>query len=205
MSISADIFRSVAGWNAFDLGYQLSEASLLALVDTWGIAAIVLFSRGRVSALSRLVLGGAGAVVAYACNKGLKEIFGDIRPCNVYDFAVDSCPPVENWSYPSNHTVIAAALATSLIVAVYRLAWVAIPLTLITAVTRVVAGHHFPHDVVAGAVTGVVVVLVMVVLLAPLVEVLVLRVWGRLLSKAPTNSQSRRKMHSFSPSGKPEE
>lgn len=192
MSLSTDIFRSIAGWNAFALGYRLSDASLLALVATWAVTALVLFIRRRAITLSVLALGGLGAVIAYVCNKVLKDLFANMRPCNVYDYAVASCPPAENWSYPSNHTVIAVALATSLIVAVHRLAWLAVPLTLVTAFTRIVAGHHFPHDVVAGAVVGAVIVLVVVILLKPLAEALVLTTWEKLPLEAPTDRAPHR-------------
>lgn len=193
MSLSTDIFRTIAGWKAFALGYLLSDASLLALVTTWAVTALVLIIRRSAVTLSVLALGGLGAVIAYVCNKVLKDLFANTRPCNVYDYAVVSCPPVENWSYPSNHTVIAVALATSLIVAVHRLAWVAAPLTLITAFTRIVAGHHFPHDVVAGAVVGAVIVLAIVILLKPLAEALVLTTWEKLPLKAPPDYAPQRK------------
>lgn len=192
LSVSTSVFRSVAAWDAFDLGYQLSEASLLALVAAWGITAIVLFFRHRAGALSLLLIGGVGAVLAYACNKVLKNVFENPRPCNLYDYAVASCPPAENWSYPSNHTVIAVAVATSLIVAAHRMAWVAVPLTLVTAATRIVAGHHFPHDVVAGAVEGVVIVLVVVLLLARLADALVLATWHRLPLQDPSDRPPQR-------------
>ncbi|NJC54995.1 phosphatase PAP2 family protein [Brevibacterium marinum] len=192
LQLSTDLFRFIAAWDAFELGYRLSEASLLALVGTWAVTAVILFLRRRGGSLSVLIAGGIGAVVAYACNKVLKALFEEARPCNIYDYAVTSCPPVENWSYPSNHTVIAVAVATSLVVAVPRMAWVAVPLTLITAVSRVVAGHHFPHDVAAGATVGAMIVLIVVVLAAPLADAVTVTLWNRLPLKAPTDRDPRR-------------
>lgn len=192
LQLSTDIFRYVAAWDAFDLGYRLSEASLIALVGTWAITAVVLFYRRRVGSLSLLIVGGVGACLAYACNKVLKALFEETRPCNIYDYAVTSCPPLENWSYPSNHTVIAVAVATSLVVAVPRVAWAAVPLTLITAVSRVVAGHHFPHDVAAGATVGAIIVLIVVVLAAPFADAVTVTLWSRLPLKAPTDRDSKR-------------
>lgn len=192
LQLSTELFRYFAAWDVFDLGYRLSEASLLALVGTWAVIAVTLFFKHRAGSLSLLMVGGVGAVLAYACNKVLKALFEEARPCNVYDYAVASCPPVENWSYPSSHTVIAVAVATSVVVAVPRVAWVAVPLTLITAVSRVVAGHHFPHDVAAGAAVGAVIVLIVVVLAAPLAEAVTLTLWSRLPLKAPSDRDSRR-------------
>lgn len=101
LRMGKNLYRYVASWEAFKLGYSLSEISLLALVDIWGVTAVGLLFKRRVSSLSLLVLGGAGAILAYACNKVLKELFKDPRPHNIHEYAVASCPPLENWSDPS--------------------------------------------------------------------------------------------------------
>src|SRR5690625_5596990 len=76
-----------------------------------------------------------------------------VRPCHTFDTG-GSCPDISNFSYPSNHTVIAFGLAMGLAFAIPWLAYLTFPLAIIEAVARVLAGHHFPHDVIAGAVLG---------------------------------------------------
>ena len=77
-------------------------------------------------------------------------------------------PPVGDWSWPSNHSVIAAAFATACIVSAPRTAWIAVPVALLVAFSRVVAGVHYMHDVASGLALGTAIVAVVVVVLRPL-------------------------------------
>lgn len=165
---STHLYLSIAQNAFFEIGYVLSEAALLTLVATWAVTATVLLLRRRALRLSVLVVGGIGAVVAYACSELLKLLFTNTRPCATYEaITVASCPPAENWSYPSNHTVIACALAVSLIVAIPRLGLVAVPAALLTAAARVLSGHHYPHDVLGGAALGASIAMAVVLFVAP--------------------------------------
>src|SRR5699024_1773760 len=69
-----------------------------------------------------------------------------------------SCPGSGDWSWPSNHAVLAAAFATACILVVPRLAWFALPLALAIAASRVAAGVHYVHDVLSGLALGALVV-----------------------------------------------
>src|SRR5699024_9637 len=65
-----------------------------------------------------------------------------------------SCPDISNFSYPSNHTVIAFGLAMGLAFAIPWLSYLVFPVAILEAISRVLAGHHYPHDVLVGAVVG---------------------------------------------------
>lgn len=75
------------------------------LVHTW-------FIKDRL-AFVRLICGGIFAVVTYVINLVLKGNYEQLRPCHQIQLATQ-CPPVDNFSYPSNHTVIAFGLAAGL-------------------------------------------------------------------------------------------
>ncbi len=62
--------------------------------------------------------------------------------------------PLDQYSFPSGHTLHAVAF-TSVAVAYYPiLAWLLVPFTLAVAASRVVLGLHYPSDVVAASVIG---------------------------------------------------
>ena len=99
-------------------------------------------------------------------SKLLKLAVTEERPCRVWDVdAVLACPGVGNWSWPSGHSVLAAALATACIIAVPRSAWLAVPAAVLAGAARLAAGVHYLHDVAAGLALGTVVVTLVVVLL----------------------------------------
>ena len=62
--------------------------------------------------------------------------------------------PSSDPSFPSDHAVGGFALAMPFLLARKRLGWVLLGLATVLAVARVVAGTHYPSDVVAGAIVG---------------------------------------------------
>lgn len=94
-------------------------------------------------------------VVAYSANSLIKDLFDEQRPCQtLHTLTVEACPPMGDWSFPSNHAVIAAAAAVALLLADRRTARIAVPAALLMAASRVWVGVHYPHDVVVGLVIG---------------------------------------------------
>jgi membrane-associated phospholipid phosphatase len=106
--------------------------------------------------LVRAVAAPVIVVLAYLISEVVKVVVHEDRPCRAVTGAVHlaQCPPVGDWSFPSNHSVIAAATA-----AVIALLWrAATPhvalLALLVGFARVLEGIHYPHDVLAGLVGG---------------------------------------------------
>jgi len=99
-----------------------------------------------------LLVPGATAI-AYLISEGLKSVIREDRPCRNLVTLVD-CPPIGDWSFPSNHSTIAAAAAIGLALAWRRLAPWVLPLALLMGFSRVYVGAHYPHDVLAGLVLG---------------------------------------------------
>lgn len=99
---------------------------------------------------------GVGVLVSYGSSTLLKAAFSQQRPC--HDLFPDPlCPAPDSWSFPSNHATIAFALATAaaVVLAGRWWGWIVFTVALVIAVSRVVDGVHFPHDVAAGAALGV--------------------------------------------------
>ncbi|MEV4809435.1 phosphatase PAP2 family protein [Micromonospora avicenniae] len=116
-------------------------------------------------------------VLAYGCSEGLKTLVDEERPCRaaVHAIIAGSCPPTGDWSFPSNHSTVAGALAVATLLLARRIGLVALPVAALAAFSRVFVGVHYPHDVVAGLLLGTGVVLLLVPLLVRPVATLLRR------------------------------
>jgi membrane-associated phospholipid phosphatase len=161
---SAEWYRRIVD-AAADLPPALQTASAVATeaVPAGYLAAFALLwwrARSAPAAVAaRALAAPVVTVLAYALSeaaKGWKEVD---RPCRLVDAAppLVPCPPVGDWSFPSNHATIAGAVAVAVLWSTVRLGLAVLVLAATAAASRVVVGVHFPHDVVAGFLLGAVV------------------------------------------------
>lgn len=156
-----DYAHSTPGWvhTLAEVGTQAGLLLLMAVaVVVWWLAR----RRGaREVALTLLV--PVGTAVAYGISEVVKALVDEVRPCRAVAHAVTSiaaCPAPTDYSFPSNHATLAAALATGIILARPVMAWLVVPMALLVAFSRVFLGVHYPHDVAAGLLLGAIVALV---------------------------------------------
>jgi undecaprenyl-diphosphatase len=100
---------------------------------------------------------GAPLVVAavYLVNDLVKSLIAEQRPCHaLHVVTLEACPSVTDYSFPSNHSAIAAAATVALLLADRRIGRYALPLALLMAASRVWIGVHYPHDVLVGLAAG---------------------------------------------------
>lgn len=114
------------------------------------------------------LLTPAAAAIAYGFSELSKSLIEEGRPCRVLAGVdpVGTCPPIGDWSFPSNHTTAAVAIAVGLALTWRKLGVVSLVIAAAVAYSRVFLGAHYPHDVLAGAVLGTVVALVVMLPLA---------------------------------------
>jgi membrane-associated phospholipid phosphatase len=95
-------------------------------------------------------------LVAYGLSNVAKVVFREPRPCHALPrvLTVGPCDYVTDYSFPSNHAVVAASAAVALLIVHRRLGVVAVVLTVAIGLSRVYIGAHYPHDVLAGFVLG---------------------------------------------------
>lgn len=116
------------------------------------MAALVLFDGiDGLAASAHLATTGAIALLLY---KGLKRWTRRPRP-----FASDVrirawVAPLDEFSFPSGHTLHAVAFTIVAVAHYPALAWLLLPFTASVAVSRVVLGLHFPSDVLAATAIG---------------------------------------------------
>jgi undecaprenyl-diphosphatase len=116
------------------------------------IAALVLFggARGVLAGFHMACIG----MVSLGLYKLVKRLSRRPRPLRRKVGLHLSVAPLDEFSFPSGHTL--HAVAFSLVACCYFpwLVWLLVPLTVAIACSRVVLGLHYPSDVLAAAVMG---------------------------------------------------
>ncbi|MGP3954498.1 phosphatase PAP2 family protein [Nonomuraea sp. 3N208] len=130
-----------------------TDAGLFVFAALFAVAALRAW-RAPARDLALVIAGPAGVVFAYVVSEVIKTFVREDRPCRGGIATIADCPPPDDWSFPSNHTVIAAGAAATLVLAWRSLAWVVFPLAAAMAFSRVFVGVHYPHDVAAGFLLG---------------------------------------------------
>ena len=89
--------------------------------------------------------------ISVGCGLALKQVFHEARPCRTLPnvTTVQACPGPTDYSFPSDHATVAAALAAGLWLINRRLGVIGAALALAEGYSRVYLGQHYPHDVLA--------------------------------------------------------
>lgn len=145
--------RSTPSW-AQHLGALFTEGSLvllggLLLLSWWR-------SRGQSDRTKALALLAPPAMVlAYLTSEIAKTFVAAERPCRALRVpSIVECPPPGDWSFPSNHSTIAGAIAIGVLIAWPRMGLLSVPVGALGAMSRVFVGAHYPHDAAVGFLLG---------------------------------------------------
>jgi undecaprenyl-diphosphatase len=113
----------------------------------------LLLADARGAALPVLHMAFVGAVCT-CCYKMVKHSTVRSRPYQVNPLVSAGAAVLDRFSFPSGHTL--HAIAFSLVAGSYYPGlWIVLaPFTLLTAVSRVALGLHYPSDVIAGGALG---------------------------------------------------
>lgn len=111
----------------------------------------LIYGMAAVSVSLRMTGAGVSGLIIYKLIKSFTE---RPRPFVKSDNIVLGTAPLDQYSFPSGHTL--HAVSFSLIATHYypELAWLLLPFASLVAMSRVVLGLHYPTDVLAGAGLG---------------------------------------------------
>ncbi|AHE98789.1 phosphoesterase PA-phosphatase [Thioalkalivibrio paradoxus ARh 1] len=107
-------------------------------------------------------------LVSLQIYKWLKANTSRPRPFMVSDRIVRRVPPLDEYSFPSGHTLHAVAFSIVLLSHYPEWFWIVVPFAALVAASRPVLGLHYPSDVLAGALIGAAVASLSVLLFAAL-------------------------------------
>jgi undecaprenyl-diphosphatase len=133
------LFRLISRLGDGPLWYALMLGLALFGAETGAVAALHL---------------AAVALVCLALYRGLKRWTRRPRPFARHRSIQAHIAPLDEFSFPSGHTLHATAFTWVACSYFPQLAWILVPLALMIALSRVVLGLHYPSDVLAAIAIG---------------------------------------------------
>lgn len=129
----------------------LGSGGAIWLLAAGGMLCTKKYRRQGVILLAGLAVG---VLVGNVC---LKNLIARPRPCWLDDGVMMLISSPTDYSFPSGHTLSSVIGATVLTKTDRRFGWAAIPLAAVIAFSRLYLFVHFPSDILAGAILGVII------------------------------------------------
>src|SRR5689334_4602219 len=136
---------------AGEVARLLAQDAIFVLAGVLAIAALLPSSViGRRVALSALISSGIGLAIGQL----LVHLWDRPRPFMVGSDTHALVAHSADSSFPSDHSIVAFAIATSLLFWNRRVGMAALALAALLCIARVSVGVHYPTDVLTGATVG---------------------------------------------------
>lgn len=92
--------------------------------------------------------------IAFTVSQILKQLFHTVRPFQVDGLGVMTLTIPSGFSFPSEHTAVAFALAFTIWLHDKKVGILFIILASLIGIARILANVHFPIDIIGGAIIG---------------------------------------------------
>ena len=149
-------------------GYGVVLFATLLLLSWWQARRY-----GDLARVSAALWAPVGALVALGLNQVLVATFAEPRPYTVMPHVTVLVARSTDYSFPSDHAVMAGAVAAGILLVDRRLGLAAAFLAVLMAGARVYVGAHWPLDVVTGLAVGAIVGVASYAVARPVVRPLV--------------------------------
>lgn len=145
-----DLSRNLTTRNIFKLISRLGDGVF------WYMLMSVLLLQYQAEALPAVLHMLAVGLLGTMIYKLIKSKTLRPRPFNVYPSIVCNGHPLDQFSFPSGHTMHAVAFSIVGVAYFPALIWLVLPFTVLVALSRPILGLHYPSDVLVGALLGAV-------------------------------------------------
>lgn len=142
------------------LGVHVPTQQLFRIVSRlgdgvfWYLLMAFLVATGTRTNLSAAVHMAATGLLCTLLYRAMKNRIRRPRPFRIHVGVIARIRPLDEFSFPSGHTLHAVNFSIVAIAYVPSLAWLLLPFTVLVAVSRVVLGMHYPSDVLAAIAIG---------------------------------------------------
>ncbi|MGH8135077.1 MAG: phosphatase PAP2 family protein [Steroidobacteraceae bacterium] len=154
-AVELPLCRALNRWGATALvqGFFSAVSRLGDGVFWYALMLALPLADGRQGALVSAQLAATG-LVSLAIYRLLKRTIRRPRPYASHQGIIARIPPLDQFSFPSGHTLHAVAFTIVTCAWYPALALILVPFTLLVALSRVVLGLHYPSDVAAAVAIG---------------------------------------------------
>ncbi|MBQ0138886.1 MAG: undecaprenyl-diphosphatase [Kurthia sp.] len=126
-------------------------------VPVFAVVLLAMWFAGNEFMKKTVVYSTISGIVGILMNYLIAKIYFEARPFVTHDDINVLVEHASDASFPSDHTTGAIALAFAIALRNKKIGWIMMVFALLTGFSRIYVGNHYPGDVLAGIIVGMVV------------------------------------------------